>query len=209
MAKLATPSPLIRTKEVLTILGQNAGNGNGNLGRRLLLGLQKGLIRSQARTAHLSIADHEIRKYNWSIPEWVWQLRTGDLILSEDRFHAVIDEFAPPSQAREGELAGLWKVDLRELKFHKPEMLRNLNISAVSPPSAPVHNKSVFVGNCADWLKAEFGKHPRVTKTKEQFEREAIEQFRGKLGPPGFRAAWKTAVQAFPDRSKPGRPQGT
>ena len=209
MAKPAMPSPLIRTKDVLTILGQNAGNGNNNLEFRLLLGLQKGLIRSQARTAHLSIADHEIRKFNWPIPEWVWQLRGGNLILSEDRFHAVIDEFAPPSQAREGELAGLWKVELRELKIHKPEMLRNLNISAVSPPSAPVQNKSTSITACANWLKAEFGKHPRVMKTKEQFEREALKQFQNKLNPAGFRAAWKSAVQEFPDRSQPGRPQGT
>lgn len=191
------------------ILGQNAGNGNGNLGHRLLLGLQKGLIRSQARTAHFSIANREIRKYNWPIPEWVWQLRGGNFALLEDRFYAVIDEFAPPTQAREGELAGLWKVELRELKIHKSEMLRNLNISASSPSSAPIHSKSNIINQCENWLKAEFGKRPSVTKTKTDFERDALKQFSGKLSPAGFRAAWKQAIQTFPNRSKPGRPKGT
>lgn len=193
----------------MDLLEREAKNSGENAKERLERGLQASIIRSQARYAKFHYPSNYIKtKSNWPIQDWVWQIRTGQLLLEEDRYIAVIDEFAPPAQVRAGEFANVWKIELFELKIHEAEMVKHLDID-LSAPLPKVPNTSLGITDCTKWLINEFQRDSKRLLKKSHFEAAALKQFPGRLNPQGFRQAWKVAVVQDPARAKGGRRHGT
>ncbi|WP_230279132.1 hypothetical protein [Croceicoccus sp. Ery15] len=204
--------PWIRSLEALKLLSSVPASRIEDPQARLLIGFQADLVRVQARTAHFHCASGEKIRYNWPVPKWVWRLRTGRLLLGEDRFFAVIDEFAPPVEARTEPFVELWKVELFELKIHEAEMVRHLQLEPIAAndaisPRAPgrIDNKVGISDQCANWLKEAFAQDPERRKKKRDFRDDALLHFQDKLNPFGFDQAWRKAIADDPVRAKRGR----
>ena len=192
----------------MALLDQDGSDAAGLAVRRFKLGLQIGSIRSQAKSALLHFPNHVEKKYNWPIPAWVWQARTGQLVLEEDRYLIVFDDYAPPREVRSGPFFGVWKIELIHLKIHKAEMATHLEIDLMAP-KPKVMNSSNAIRTCKTWLEGEFRKDPNQLLKKSDFQKGALSHFAGKLNPKGFRDAWRMAIASDPARAKGGRRPGT
>lgn len=85
--------------------------------------LAQGGFRCQARFAKLETNSGSIRKRNWAIPEWLWSINHGQFSLLEDRFVLDLDSpFDTETCRGEGDLVGVWSVDLHCLQFHEAEL---------------------------------------------------------------------------------------
>ena len=204
--------PWIRSHRALELLSSVPAWQSDDPVARLLVGLRADLIRVQARSAHFHCASDERVMYNWPVPKWVWRVRTGQLLLGEDRFLAVIDEFAPPPEARKKPFADLWKIELFELKIHEAEMVRHLQLEPKAQGSVVasglpkrIDNKTGIPDQCVNWLKKAFAEDPERLKKKRDFRAEALTQFKDKLNAFGFNQAWRKAVADDPARAKRGR----
>ena len=206
------PAGYLESRDLEKLIAK-AGLAPETAALRLINGLKSGLVRAQARVAH--VYDHAGTRHersNANIPLSLWTVTGSQSPLSEH--FCRVDKLGGVHR----EIGASWKIpaafdtiELFRLSFHEKEVCRQLGIPQPPPSNKGGKRRTAkkkAIDDCIEWLKNEFSRDTARLLTRGDFQEMAKKKaFAPDLTGRGFGRAWAVAVQSDPRRAKAGRPK--